>query len=54
MKRLLCILSSMNYGGAETFLMKLYRQVNKDKYLINGAWHYPSDHNPVVADILFR
>ena len=31
-----------------------YYEVNKDKYLINGAWHYPSDHNPVVADILFR
>lgn len=31
-KRLLCILSNMNAGGAETFLMKLYRAVDRDKY----------------------
>ena len=32
MKRLLCVLSNMNAGGAETFLMKLYRQLDKTKY----------------------
>lgn len=32
MKRLLCILSSMNRGGAETFLMKIYRQLDKTQY----------------------
>lgn len=32
MKRLLCILSSMNAGGAETFLMKLYRCLDRDQY----------------------
>ncbi len=32
MKRLLCIISSMNAGGAETFLMKVYRQLDKSKY----------------------
>lgn len=32
MKRLLCILSSMNAGGAETFLMKIYRQIDRTKY----------------------
>ncbi len=32
MKRLLCILSGMNAGGAETFLMKVYRRLDKDKY----------------------
>ncbi len=32
MKRLLCILSSMNTGGAETFLMKIYRHLDKSKY----------------------
>ncbi|MDU6807959.1 MAG: glycosyltransferase family 1 protein [Clostridium sp.] len=31
-KRLLCILSNMNTGGAETFLMKLYRNLDKNKY----------------------
>ncbi len=32
MKRLLCIISCMNTGGAETFLMKLYRALDKQKY----------------------
>lgn len=32
MKRLLCILSNMNAGGAETFLMKLYRTIDRTKY----------------------
>ena len=31
-KRLLCIISSLNTGGAETFLMKLYRGLDKSKY----------------------
>lgn len=32
MKRLLCILSGMNAGGAETFLMKIYRTIDKSEY----------------------
>lgn len=32
MKRLLCILSNMNAGGAETFLMKLYRRLDRSRY----------------------
>ncbi len=32
MKRVLCILSSMNAGGAETFLMKIYRALDKSRY----------------------
>ena len=32
MKKLLCIVSSMDRGGAETFLMKIYRQLDKSKY----------------------
>ena len=32
MKRLLCIVSSMNAGGAETFLMKLYRSLDRARY----------------------
>ena len=32
MKRMLCILSGMNVGGAETFLMKLYRNIDRSKY----------------------
>lgn len=32
MKRVLCLISGMNCGGAETFLMKLYRKMNKNLY----------------------
>ncbi len=32
MKRVLCIISCMNTGGAETFLMKIYRALDKEKY----------------------
>lgn len=28
--------------------------VNRDKYMISGSEHYPSDHNPVVVEILLR
>ena len=35
MKRLLCILSGMNAGGAETFLMKVYRRIDKEKYQLD-------------------
>lgn len=32
MQRLLCIVGSMDAGGAETFLMKIYRALDIDKY----------------------
>lgn len=32
MKRLLCIIGNMNSGGAETFLMKVYRKLDRSKY----------------------
>ncbi len=32
MNRVLCLLSNMNAGGAETFLMKLYRKIDRTKY----------------------
>ena len=32
MKRLLCIVSAMNTGGAETFLMKMYRAIDREQY----------------------
>ena len=32
MKRVLCILNNMNVGGAETFLMKIYRAIDKGFY----------------------
>lgn len=36
-KRLLCIVGSMNAGGAETFLMKIYREIDKSKYQMDFA-----------------
>lgn len=32
MKRLLCLIGGMNSGGAETFLMKVYRKLDKTQY----------------------
>ena len=49
MKRLLCIVGGMNAGGAETYLMKLYRALDKTKYqmdfavAINGAGYYDDE-----------
>ena len=37
MKRLLCIVGSMNAGGAETFLMKMYRALDREKYQMDFA-----------------
>ncbi len=37
MERLLCIVGGMNAGGAETFLMKLYRALDKTKYQMDFA-----------------
>lgn len=37
MKRLLCIVGCMNAGGAETFLMKIYRELDKTKYQMDFA-----------------
>ncbi|MBR2477091.1 MAG: glycosyltransferase family 1 protein [Clostridia bacterium] len=36
-KRLLCIVGSMDAGGAETFLMKVYRGLDKTKYQMDFA-----------------
>lgn len=37
MKRLLCIVGGMNAGGAETFLMKVYRALDKTQYQMDFA-----------------
>lgn len=37
MKRILCIVGGMNAGGAETFLMKVYRDMDKTKYQMDFA-----------------
>ena len=35
MKRILCIISSLDAGGAETFMMKIYRALPKDAYQLD-------------------
>lgn len=46
MKRLLCIINSMEAGGAETMLMKLYREMDKEKIqfdffiMLEGVGYY--------------
>ena len=37
MKRLLCIVGGMNVGGAETFLMKVYRNLDRTRYQMDFA-----------------
>lgn len=37
MKRVLCIVGGMNAGGAETFLMKVYRALDKTQYQMDFA-----------------
>lgn len=41
MKRLLCVLSGMNAGGAETFLMKIYRQLDRSRYQMDFCINVP-------------
>lgn len=41
MKTLLCLLSGMNAGGAETFLMKIYRNIDRTKYQMNFCINVP-------------
>jgi glycosyltransferase involved in cell wall biosynthesis len=43
MKRLLCIVSAMNTGGAETFLMKIYRSLDLDNFQMDFCVN--SDNN---------
>lgn len=35
MKRVLCVVSSLNAGGAETFLMKVLRSIDKTEYMLD-------------------
>jgi len=41
MKRLLCLISGMHAGGAETFLMKVYRKLDKEKYQMDFCINVP-------------
>ena len=43
MKRLLCLLSNMNRGGAETFLMKVYRTLDRTQYQMDFCIHVETE-----------
>lgn len=50
MKRVLCITASMNAGGAETFLMKMYRAMDKTRYQMDFCVN--ADSNYYESEIL--
>ena len=56
-QRLLCIVSSMNRGGAETFLMKVYRALDKSKYqmdfCVNTEGAYDEEIREMGGKIFF-
>lgn len=53
MQRLLCIVGGMNRGGAETFLMKLYRQLDRTRYQMDFcvASHTPGDYDEEIRQL---
>ena len=56
-QRLLCIVSGMNRGGAETFLMKVYRALDKNKYqmdfCVNTEGAYDKEIREMGGKIFF-
>lgn len=44
MKRLLCLTAGMNAGGAETFLMKVYRRIDRSKYQMDFCVTVPDNY----------
>ena len=40
-KRVLCIVSVMDAGGAETFLMKIYRKLDRSRYQMDFCVNVP-------------
>ena len=46
--RLLCIVSSMDRGGAETFLMKIYREIDKTKYQMDFGVTLPGAYDDEI------
>lgn len=50
-KRTLCIVSSMNRGGAETFLMKVYRALDKGKYQMDFGVTEPGEYDKEIESL---
>lgn len=58
-QRLLCIVSNMDTGGAETFLMKMYRQLDRNRYqmdfVVSGDGRgYYEDEIEQLGGIIYR
>lgn len=58
-QRLLCIVSNMDTGGAETFLMKMYRQLDRTRYqmdfVVSGDGRgYYEDEIEQLGGIVYR
>lgn len=58
-QRLLCIVSNMDTGGAETFLMKMYRQLDRNRYqmdfVVSGDGRgYYEDEIEQLGGIVYR
>lgn len=51
MKRLLCIMGGMNVGGAETFIMKVYRNIDKSRYQFDFCINTPIEDNYYAKEI---
>ncbi len=53
MKRVLCVLSSMNSGGAETFLMKVYRRLDHSRYQMDFCLNTKEEcfYNQEIRDL---
>ena len=48
MKRVLCIVGGMNAGGAETFLMKIYRTIDKEYFQMDVATVVPGVYDEEI------
>ena len=57
MKRLLCIISCMNTGGAETFLMKMFRNIDRKQYMMDfcvvSKENYYEEEIKQLGDVLY-
>lgn len=51
MKRVLCVVSSLNTGGAETFLMKVLRSIDKTKYILDFIVSAPGVYDDEVKQL---
>lgn len=51
MKRVLCVVASLNIGGAETFLMKVLRSIDKSKYMLDFIVSAPGVYDDEVKSL---